>query len=109
MNAGGASRHLGIAGAVDWPWAFVTGIVGASGGILGAALTRQPPVGSAVAGAILGLVDPSFTPDGAAGAISMGLTSGGSDLTAMGTEHYLAEFPYLGTPHSGYFAPSTTE
>ncbi|MFY9924703.1 MAG: hypothetical protein WAN79_07690 [Opitutaceae bacterium] len=55
MNAGGASRHLGIAGAVDWPWAFVTGIVGASGGILGAALTRQPPVGSAVAGAILGL------------------------------------------------------
>jgi len=61
----------------------------------------------AVAGAILHLVDSSFTPDGAAGAISMGLTSGPTDTTAMGTEHYLSDFPYLGTPHSGYYAPST--
>ncbi len=58
----------------------------------------------AIAGATLPLVDPSFTPDAAASAVSMGLTSGPADLTAMGTEHYLAEFPYLGTPISGFAA-----
>jgi len=58
----------------------------------------------AIAGATLPLVDPSFKPDAAAGAISMGLTSGPSDLTAMGTESYLGTFPYLGTPHSGFAA-----
>lgn len=58
----------------------------------------------AIAGATLPLVDPSFKPDGAAGAVSMGLTSGPTDLAAMGTEHYLAEFPYLGTPISGFLA-----
>jgi hypothetical protein len=58
----------------------------------------------AIAGATLPLVDPSFKPDAAAGAISMGLTSGPTDLSAMGTEHYLDEFPYLGTPISGFAA-----
>jgi hypothetical protein len=58
----------------------------------------------AVAGATLPLVDPTYKPDGAAGAVSMGLTSGPSDLTAMGTENYLASFPYLGLPLSGFDA-----
>jgi len=60
----------------------------------------------AVAGATLPLVDPSYTPDGAAGVVSMGLTSGPTDLTAMGTEKYLPDFPYLGVPHSGFKFPS---
>jgi hypothetical protein len=34
----------------------------------------------------------------------MGLTSGPTDLSAMGKEDYLPTFPYLGLPHSGYFA-----
>jgi hypothetical protein len=58
----------------------------------------------AVAGATLPLVDPTFVADGAAGAVSMGLTSGPTDLTALGTENYLGEFPYLGTPISGFDA-----
>jgi Domain of unknown function (DUF4331) len=58
----------------------------------------------AIAGATLPLVDPSFKPDAAAAAVSMGLTSGPTDLTAMGTEHYLSRFPYLGTPISGFLA-----
>jgi hypothetical protein len=66
----------------------------------------------AVAGATLPLVDSDYTPDGAAGsvvtgyagAVSMGLTSGPTDLTAMGTENYLTTFPFLGTPYSGFSA-----
>lgn len=69
----------------------------------------------AVAGATLPLVT-SFTPDAAVGTIgtdpgeviSFGLTSGGSDTTARGTETYLPAFPYLGTPYSGYATPSST-
>ena len=61
----------------------------------------------AIAGVTLPLVDPSFTPDAAAGAISMGLTSGPTDLTAMGTENYLPTFPFLGTPTSGFAALTT--
>ncbi|MGH9017315.1 MAG: DUF4331 domain-containing protein [Acidimicrobiales bacterium] len=61
----------------------------------------------AVAGATLGLVDPSFTPDAAATVVNQGLTSSGTDLTAMGTEDYLPSFPYLGVPHSGYLTPSS--
>jgi hypothetical protein len=38
----------------------------------------------------------------------MGLTSGPTDLTAMGTENYLSEFPYLGTPHSGFAVPAAS-
>jgi hypothetical protein len=58
----------------------------------------------AIAGATLPLVDPSYKPDSAAGAISMGLTSGPTDPSAMKKENYLPTFPYLGTPHSGYNA-----
>jgi hypothetical protein len=51
------------------------------------------------------LVDKTFTADGAAGAITPGLTTDASDLTAMGTENYLDTFPYLGVPYSGYAVP----
>jgi hypothetical protein len=60
-----------------------------------------------LAGAVLKLVDPSFSPDGAAAAISEGLTSGAADLTAMGRENYLSSFPYLGVPHSGFLVPAS--
>ena len=60
----------------------------------------------AVAGATIPLVDTSYAPDGAAGGISMGLTSGPSDLSALGTENYLSTFPYLGLPYSGYAVPA---
>jgi hypothetical protein len=62
----------------------------------------------AVAGATLGFVVPSFTADAAAGLVDFGLTTGGTDLSAKGSEHYLASFPYLGTPYSGYSNPSAT-
>ena len=62
----------------------------------------------AVAGATLGYVVPSFTADGAAGAVDFGITGGGSDLSAKGTENYLTSFPYLGTPYSGFSNPATT-
>ena len=62
----------------------------------------------AVAGATLPLVAPGFTADGAAGAVSFGLTTGGTDLKAMGTERYLTSFPYLGNPYSGYSNPAKT-
>jgi len=48
----------------------------------------------AIAGLTYPLVNPSYTPDGAASAITDGLTD--ADTT------YLASFPYLGTPQSGY-------
>jgi hypothetical protein len=63
----------------------------------------------AIAGLTIPLVDGSYTPDAAAGSladpsagISMGLTTGPSDLAARATEAYLTSFPYLGVPHSGY-------
>jgi hypothetical protein len=62
----------------------------------------------AVAGATLGFVVPSFTADAAAGQVDFGLTTGGTDLSAKGTEHYLSTFPYLGTPYSGFSNPSVT-
>jgi hypothetical protein len=62
----------------------------------------------AVAGATLGLVDASFTPDAAAGAVTFGLTSGPADTSAMGTERYLSHFPYLGVPHGGYEVPQVS-
>ena len=61
----------------------------------------------AIAGVTIPLVDPSFTPDGAASLVTDGLTSGPTDLTAMGTANYLASFPYLGTPYDGYDVPSS--
>ncbi len=60
----------------------------------------------ALAGAVLSLVDKSFSPDGAAGAVNQGLTSSGTDLSAMGTENYLTSFPYLGVPLSGFKVPA---
>ena len=53
----------------------------------------------AVAGATIPLVDPSFTPDGAVGAVSSYLTPG--------ADRYQATFPYLGTPHDGFDTPSS--
>jgi hypothetical protein len=61
----------------------------------------------AVAGVTLQYVAP-FTPDGPAGGVDFGLTTGGGDPSAKGTEHYLGSFPYLGTPYSGYSNPSVT-
>jgi hypothetical protein len=63
----------------------------------------------AIAGATLGLVT-TYTPDAETGTngVSFGLTSGGSDLSALGTENYLSSFPYLGTPYSGYLNPDKT-
>jgi hypothetical protein len=52
----------------------------------------------AVAGATLPLVDKSFTPDGAIKDVSDGVTGAGLTL--------LSNFPYLGTPYSGYDVPA---
>ncbi len=60
----------------------------------------------AIAGVTLPLVDPSYTPDGAAGLVTDGLTSSPTDTTADGTEHYLSSFPFLGLPHSGFENPA---
>ena len=60
----------------------------------------------AVAGVTLPLVDPSLTPDGAAGPLTDGLTSGPSDPTAMGTENDLPNFAFLGVPLSGFKQPA---
>ncbi len=53
----------------------------------------------AVAGATIPLVDPTFTPDAAVGAVSSYLTPG--------ADRYQATFPYLGTPHDGFDTPSS--
>ncbi len=60
----------------------------------------------ALAGATLPLVDPTYKADAAATAITEGLTSSNTDVTANNTVHYQSTFPYLGTPHSGYSTPS---
>jgi Domain of unknown function (DUF4331) len=60
----------------------------------------------AIAGVTYALVDQSFTPDGAASAVSDGLTPDGFDQTAQGTVKFLRTFPYLGLPHSGYEIPA---
>jgi hypothetical protein len=53
----------------------------------------------AIAGATYPLIDKTYTPDAAAGAITDGLTA--ADVPA----GYLTEFPYLGVPYSGYNTP----
>ncbi len=53
---------------------------------------------NAVAGLTYPLVDPSYTPDAAAGMLTQGLTPG--------PDRYQATFPYLGTPHDGFSTPS---
>ena len=49
----------------------------------------------AIAGQTIPLVDPTFTPDGAASVVTDGLTF----------TNYLSNFPYLGVPYSGYDVP----
>ena len=61
----------------------------------------------AIAGVTYALVDTTYKPDAAAGAITPGLTSSNTDVTAENTVHYLTTFPYLGTPHSGYYNPDS--
>ena len=48
----------------------------------------------AIAGITIPLVDPSFTPDGAASLVDDGTTNTNSA--------FLKYFPYLGTPAGGY-------
>jgi hypothetical protein len=54
----------------------------------------------AIAGVTVPLVDPTYTPDAAAGAVTDGLTA------ASVPGGYLDHFPYLGVPHSGFSTPS---
>jgi Domain of unknown function (DUF4331) len=54
----------------------------------------------AVAGLTFALVDPSFTPDSAASAVTDGLTD------ASVKAPYLNTFPFLGVPYSGFDNPS---
>ncbi len=51
----------------------------------------------AIAGVTIPLVDPSFTPDGAASVVTDGLVF----------DNYLPSFPYLGVPYSGYDVPGS--
>ena len=53
----------------------------------------------AVAGLTIPLVDPSFTPDGAASAVR--------DGTGPGAGRYISHFPYLGDPKSGFEDPAS--
>ena len=55
----------------------------------------------ALAGVTYALVDKSFTPDAAASAVTDGLTPADLDVP------YLAGFPYLGVPHSGFTTPAS--
>ena len=56
----------------------------------------------AIAGATIPLVDPSYTPDGAASAIQDGTSNTNAAL--------LGSFPYLGLPGGGYqTVPGTTK
>jgi hypothetical protein len=54
----------------------------------------------AIAGVTYSLIDKSYTPDAAAGALTDGLTPADLDVP------YLRHFPYLGVPHSGFTTPS---
>jgi hypothetical protein len=60
----------------------------------------------AIAGATLPLVDKTYKPDAAAGAITQGLTSSNTDVNAENTVNYIYSFPYLGTPHGGFENPN---
>jgi hypothetical protein len=62
----------------------------------------------AVAGLLIPLVDPAYTVDAVVKSVTDGLVASGKDITAKGSVTYLTSFPYLGTPHSGYYVPSTT-
>jgi Domain of unknown function (DUF4331) len=53
----------------------------------------------AIAGVTYPLVDKTYTPDGAAGLITQGLTPA--------SDRYMASFPYVGDPHDGYDNPAS--
>jgi hypothetical protein len=59
----------------------------------------------AIAGTSVPLVDPTFTPDAAAGALTQWLVEpvSGSPLSS----RYLDHFPYVGTPYDGFDTPSS--
>ncbi len=52
----------------------------------------------AIAGVTIPLVDPTFTPDGAASAVTDGV--------GPGSGRYISQFPYLGDPKSGFDVPA---
>jgi hypothetical protein len=54
----------------------------------------------AIAGVTIPLVDPSFTPDGAASLVTDGVTPSDNPVP------FLSAFPYLGVPNSGFDVPS---
>ncbi|MFZ2032425.1 MAG: DUF4331 domain-containing protein [Candidatus Dormiibacterota bacterium] len=60
----------------------------------------------AIAGATIPLVDPSFSPDGAAGAVSDFSSAQFSGGSVPGNGRYIDHFPYLGTPLNGFNTPS---
>jgi hypothetical protein len=53
----------------------------------------------AFAGATIPLVEPSYVPDAAVGAVQSYITPA--------SDRYQSSFPYLGTPHDGYDTPSS--
>jgi uncharacterized protein DUF4331 len=59
----------------------------------------------AIAGVTIPLVDPSFTPDGAAGAVSDFSAAQFSSGKVPGHSRYINHFPYLGTPLNGFNTP----
>jgi hypothetical protein len=59
----------------------------------------------AIAGVTIPLVDPSFTPDGAAGAVSDFSAAQFSSGAVPGNRRYINHFPYLGTPLNGFDTP----
>jgi hypothetical protein len=63
----------------------------------------------AIAGVTYPLVDDTFTADGAASAVTDGLTTNEFDQAANGTVKFLNTFPYLGHPHSGYDIPALAD
>jgi hypothetical protein len=54
----------------------------------------------AIAGVTYPLVDPSFTPDGAASLVDDGVTAASLSIP------FRPHFPYLGVPHSGFRTPA---
>jgi len=59
----------------------------------------------AIAGVTIPLVDPSFTPDGAAGAVSDFSAAQFSSGVVPGNSRYIDHFPYLGLPLNGFDTP----
>jgi hypothetical protein len=60
----------------------------------------------AIAGLTIPLVDHSYTPDGAAGAVSDFSAAQFSSGAVPGNGRYINHFPYLGTPLDGFDTPS---